>query len=262
MAAKKKPDDLFLLAYRPYGTNKAWKKKRCNPTVLKGFGNFGDQIFTAAEKNVTKWPQSNINRDEQGYTGKPHEALTRIKFFLLPYFLDYLLPLSNRRKRKKDHQSFPLPVLVVPLFFTFSWRFSTKKKPTFGGMRKKKATTRTLAEKSIFTNGNISEKLILVLQFLQLSRKVDIILIYIFGIPKLTSNWNRLFVWNAWMDKKSQGCFKIGRIFVSILHMIHPSMDDVRSQVLMGTVRASVGAVFNKGHRNQHLKYVAWQHLT
>jgi len=41
------------------------KKGRRKPTVLKGFGNFGDQMFNAAKKMAGKdW--SHIKRDEQG----------------------------------------------------------------------------------------------------------------------------------------------------------------------------------------------------
>ena len=134
-----------------------------------------------------------------------------MKYFLLASFLNYLLPLSNRRKRKKYHQSFPLPVLVVPLFFTFAWRFSTKKKPTFWGCeknRQRQAMTRTLAENSSSRMETSLRSWSLFYSCLENWISFSYIYTHIFGIPKLTSNWNIFFVWNVWnfwMDKTSQG---------------------------------------------------------
>lgn len=190
-----------------------------------------------------------------------NSALTRMKYFLLASFLNYLLPLSNRRKRKKYHQSFPLPVQVVPLFFTFAWRFSTKKKPAFWGCEKKKATTRTLAENSSSRMETSLRSWSLFYSCLEnwILYHSHIYIYTYFWYPQTNIKLKHIFCLECLEFLDGQN---ISRIFAPILHMIHPSMDDVRSQVLMGTVRASVGAVFNKGHRNQHLKFPAWQHLT
>lgn len=129
-----------------------------------------------------------------------------------------MLPLSNGIKRTKDHESFLLAVLVVPLFCAFCWRFSTKKKPTFG--------VRTLAihlhsKKNGWRMGKTSKKLVLFYSCLESWISVSHIFLY----PQ-TSNLKPIFVWNVWnlSVERNQGCFKIGRIFESILHMIPPSM--------------------------------------
>ena len=58
---KKLRDDLLLFGVWTACNKKNMKKAQCNPTVLKGFGNFGDQMFNAAEKMAGNgW--SHINR--------------------------------------------------------------------------------------------------------------------------------------------------------------------------------------------------------
>ena len=157
LAAKKNRTTSFLLASGPHGT-KHTIKERCTPTALKGFRNFGDQMFNAAEKMAgSGW--SHINRDEQGETSywmnsdstDPHAV-----FFVGISFIFFSVTVWNGIKRKHTHTHTPvfyLPVLVVPMFL---FAFQHQKEADLRGSKKNDKDHGTMEEKSSINENSIS----------------------------------------------------------------------------------------------------------